>query len=42
MAIGEAAGAAAAICSKDNVNPRNVDVEKLQDILIKQNSELRK
>ncbi len=41
MAISQAAGTAAALCAKNNVTPRKLDVSKLQQILIKQNAELR-
>ncbi|MDD6682152.1 MAG: FAD-dependent oxidoreductase [Clostridiales bacterium] len=34
MALGQAAGAAAAIAVKDGVKPENVSIEKLQRILL--------
>ena len=42
MAIGQAAGAAAALCCRDGVRPRDLDVRRLQDALIAQGAELRK
>ena len=42
MAIGQAAGAAAALCWGDGVRPRDLDVRRLQDALIAQGAELRK
>lgn len=42
MAIAQAAGTAAALCAKNNVTPRKLDVSKLQQVLIKQNAELRR
>ena len=42
MAIGQAAGAAAALCCGDGVRPRDLDVRRLQDALIAQGAELRK
>jgi hypothetical protein len=41
MAIGQAAGAAAAVCRRSGVVPRRLDVGRLQEILISQNAELR-
>ena len=40
FALGEAAGVAAAISAKDKVTPRNVDVKKLQTMLIEQGAEI--
>ena len=40
LAIGEAAGVAAAVSVEDNVNPRNVDVKKIQKLLIEQGAEI--
>jgi hypothetical protein len=42
MAIGEAAGTAAALSSKQDVQPRDLDVALLQQTLIDQGAELRK
>jgi hypothetical protein len=42
IAIGQAAGVAAALCSGDGVSPRDLDVARLQDALIAQGAELRK
>ena len=42
MAIGQAAGAAAALCCGDGLRPRDLDVRRLQDALIAQGAELRK
>ena len=42
MAIGEAAGTAAALSSQDDVAPRNLDVPKLQEALMAHGAELRK
>ena len=42
MAIGQAAGTAAALCATIGVAPRALDVTKLQSTLIAQNVELRK
>ena len=42
MAIGQAAGTAAAICAEQNVRPRDLDVRLLQERLIEQGAELRK
>ena len=42
MAIGQAAGVAAALCTKEGVNPRRLDVTLLQDTLIAQGAELRR
>jgi 2-polyprenyl-6-methoxyphenol hydroxylase-like FAD-dependent oxidoreductase len=42
MAIGQAAGAAAALCSQLGVRPRDLDVEGLQQLLISQGVQLRK
>ena len=33
MCIGEAAGKAAALCSQSNLQPRQVDIKKLQEAL---------
>jgi len=41
MAIGQAAGAAAALCRQSGVIPRRLDVGRLQEILISQDAELR-
>jgi hypothetical protein len=41
MAIGEAAGAAAALCAREGAAPRELDVRKLQRTLIAQGAELR-
>lgn len=38
--LGEAAGTAAALASKQNVSPRKVDIKKLQDTLILQGNKL--
>ena len=42
MAIGQAAGAAAALCSQMGVRPRDMDVGRLQQLIISQGAELRK
>ena len=42
MAIGQAAGVAAALCTREGVNPRRLDVTLLQDTLIAQGAELRR
>ena len=42
MAIGQAAGAAAALCCQTGAKPRDLDVTKLQQLLIAQGAELRK
>jgi hypothetical protein len=42
MAIGQAAGAAAALCSQMGVRPRELEVARLQQLLISQGAELRK
>jgi len=42
MAIGQAAGAAAALSANSNVKPRDLDVPQLQNILMEQGAELRK
>ena len=42
MAIGQAAGAAAALCSQADRQPRDLDVAHLQDALLEQGVELRK
>jgi hypothetical protein len=42
MAIGEAAGTAAALSARQNVSPRQLDVALLQQALIAQGAELRK
>jgi hypothetical protein len=41
MAIGQAAGLAAAMCAKKNLMPRNIDVHELQQELVGQGAELR-
>jgi hypothetical protein len=40
MSVGQAAGAAAAIAVQDNVEPRNISINKLQDKLIASNSNI--
>lgn len=40
MSIGQAAGAAAAIASANNIEPRNISITELQDILIKAKSKI--
>ncbi len=42
MAIGQAAGVAAALCARDRCTPRALDVRELQRTLIAQGAELRK
>jgi len=42
MAIGQAAGTAAALCAKGKVKPRDLDVSLLQQRLIEQGAELRR
>jgi hypothetical protein len=42
MAIGQAAGTAAALTALKDVSPRNLDVQLLQSVLLAQNVELRK
>ena len=42
MAIGQAAGTAAALCCQMGVIPRQLDVARLQDTLIEQGAELRR
>lgn len=42
MAIGQAAGTAAALCCHDGVTPRRLDVARLQGALIAQGAELRR
>ena len=42
MAIGQAAGVAAALCCRDGVTPRRLEPAKLQDALIAQGAELRR
>ncbi len=42
MAIGQAAGAAAALCVKNGTTPRHLDVRQLQQTLIDQGAELRR
>jgi len=42
MAIGQAAGTAAALCAEQNVQPRHLDVALLQQRLIEQGVELRR
>jgi hypothetical protein len=40
MSIGQAAGAAAAIASAKNLEPRNISISELQDVLIKAKSKI--
>ncbi len=40
MAIGQAAGTAAALCSRENITPRKLDVGLLQDTLVSQGAVL--
>ena len=40
MCIGEATGTAAALCVKTNKLPKELDVKRLQDQLIKQGAEI--
>ena len=42
MAIGQAAGTAAALCCRENVAPRQLDVQQLQQKLVAQSVELRR
>jgi hypothetical protein len=42
MAIGQAAGVAAALCAAANILPRRLDVRRLQETLIAQGAELRR
>lgn len=42
MAIGQAAGTAAALCARDGVTPRDLDVPLLQATLLAQGAELRR
>ena len=42
MAIGQAAGVAAALCCKTSTSPRKLDITLLQDALIAQGAELRR
>ncbi|MGC8835076.1 MAG: FAD-dependent oxidoreductase, partial [Armatimonadota bacterium] len=42
MAIGQAAGAAAALCAKIGCRPRDLPVRELQKLLLRQGAELRK
>ena len=42
MAIGQAAGTAAALAAKAGVPPRELDVDLLQDTLVAQGAELRR
>ena len=42
MAIGQAAGVAAALCAGSNVQPRSLEAKKVQSVLIGQGAELRK
>jgi hypothetical protein len=42
MAIGQAAGAAAALCSQTGVRPRELEVGRLQGLLVSQGAELRR
>ncbi len=41
MAIGQAAGAAAALCARTHVLPRRLEVARLQELLVSQGAELR-
>ena len=41
MAIGQAAGAAAALCCQTGTSPRKLEVRRLQELLISQGAELR-
>ena len=41
MITGEAAGTAAALCSKLSINPRNLDFSELKKQLLKQNVKLK-
>jgi hypothetical protein len=41
IAIGQAAGAAAALACRNGVTPRRLDVPRLQELLISQGAELR-
>jgi len=41
MALSQAAGTAGALCARDNVAPRRLDVSKLQKTLVEQKAELR-
>jgi len=41
MAIGQAAGAAAALAAESGVPPRGLDIEQLQELLVAQGAELR-
>jgi len=41
MAIGHASGCAAALAAKGSIEPRKLDVKKLQQLLLSQNAELR-
>jgi hypothetical protein len=41
MAIGQAAGTAAALCARDGVKPRQLDVARLQETLRSQNAVLK-
>ena len=40
--IGQAAGVAAAMCAKDSLDPRQVPIRKLQEILVQQGQRLGK
>jgi hypothetical protein len=42
MAIGQAAGTAAALCATTGIAPRQLDVRLLQDALVAQGAELRR
>jgi hypothetical protein len=42
LAIGQAAGVAAALCSRDRCQPRDLNVTALQDVLLRQGAELRR
>ncbi len=38
MAMGQAVGSAAAMCARDNLNPKDINIKDLQENLIKQNA----
>jgi hypothetical protein len=40
MCVGQAAGTAAAMAAKQNVDPRDLDIKKLQERLIEQGAEV--
>jgi hypothetical protein len=42
MAIGQAAGVAAALCCRNGCQPRALNVPQLQDALVAQGAELRR